>query len=153
MFRAYIKDTDDLDYNDVPHKGHFVYGNLIEGGNQSNTDAIVGDLIEATDEYVNPEWWCSIEKGLVEQSTGLKDSNGKEIYECDIVRMQRPGFHEYACYEVKYFIQDVCIFQIVKVTDGSTLFESPSNGHDVEIIGNVHENPELLEAQHDTRTD
>lgn len=84
----------------------------------------------------------------LEQSTGLKDANGKEIYEGDIVRMQRPGFHEYACYEVKYFIQDVCIFQIVKVTDGSTLFESPSNGHDVEIIGNVHTNPELLEAQH-----
>lgn len=90
---------------------------------------------------------------IVEQSTGLKDANGKEIYDNDIVRMQRPGFHEDACYEVKYFIQDVCIFQIVKVTDGSTLFESPSNGHDVEIIGNVHTNPELLEAQHDTRTD
>ncbi len=86
---------------------------------------------------------------VVEQYTGLKDVNGKEIYEGDIVRMQRPGFHEYACYEVKYFIQDVCIFQIVKVTDGSTLFESPSNGHDVEIIGNEHTNPELLEAQHD----
>ena len=81
----------------------------------------------------------------VEQFTGLKDVNGKEIYEGDIVRMQRPGFHEYACYEVKYFIQDVCIFQIVKVTDGSTLFESPSNGHDIEVIGNVHENSELLE--------
>lgn len=81
----------------------------------------------------------------LEQFTGLKDANGKEIYKGDIVRMQRPGFHEYACYEVEYFIQDVCIFQIVKVTDGSTLFESPSNGHDVEIIGNIHENPELLE--------
>ena len=89
----------------------------------------------------------------VDMYTGLKDANGNEIYEGDIVRMQRPGFHEDACYEVKYFIQDVCIFQIVKVTDGSTLFESPSNGHDVEIIGNVHTNPELLEAQHDTRTD
>ncbi|RXI77355.1 hypothetical protein DXH47_09160 [Levilactobacillus suantsaii] len=76
MFRAYIEDTDDLDYNDVPHKGHFVYGNLIEGGNKSNTDAIVGDLIEINDEYVNVEWWCSIEKGSAEQYTGLKDANG-----------------------------------------------------------------------------
>lgn len=86
---------------------------------------------------------------ILEQSTDLKDANGKEIYEGDIVKMQRPGFHEHACYEVKYFVQDVCIFKKVKVTDGSTLFESPSNGHDVEIIGNVHTNPELLEAQHD----
>lgn len=112
-----------------------------------------------TDDYVEPmtiqqmihskESTFSLEQlnDLVdfEQFTGLKDVNGKEIYEGDIVRMQRPGFHEYACYEVKYFIQDVCIFQIVKVTDGSTLFESPSNGHDIEVIGNVHENSELLE--------
>lgn len=83
----------------------------------------------------------------VDMFTGLKDANGKEIYEGDIVRMQRPGFHEHACYEVKYFVQDVCIFKIAKVTDGSTLFESPSNGHDVEIIGNVHENRELLEEE------
>jgi len=81
---------------------------------------------------------------VVEQFTGLKDANGKEIYEGDIVRMRRSGFHEHACYEVKYFVQDVCIFKKVKVTDGSTLFESPSNGHDVEIIGNVHTNAELL---------
>lgn len=89
----------------------------------------------------------------VDMCTGLKDANSKEIYVGDIVKMQRPGFHEHACYEVKYFVQDVCIFKKVKVTDGSTLFESPSNGHDVEIIGNVHTNPELLEEQHDTRTD
>ena len=86
---------------------------------------------------------------ILEQYTGLKDANGNNIYEGDIIRMQRPGFHERACYEVKYFVQDVCIFQIVKVTDGSTLFESPSNGHDVEIVGNVHTNPELAEVQHD----
>ncbi len=86
---------------------------------------------------------------VIEQFTGLKDANGKEIYEGDLVRMQQPGFHERACYEVKYFVQDVCIFQLVKVTDGSTLFESPSNGHDVEIIGNVHTNPELLEKSNE----
>ena len=91
----------------------------------------------------------SPDKYIVEQSADLKDANGKEIYEGDIVRMRRSGFHEHACYEVKYFVQDVCIFKKVKVTDGSTLFESPSNGHDVEIIGNVHTNPELLEVQHD----
>ena len=61
-FRAYIKDLDRLDYNDVPHKGHFVYGNLIKGNSNDDIDAIVGNLIEINGEYVNVEWWQSIEK-------------------------------------------------------------------------------------------
>ena len=117
----------------IDGKAYWVEASPADGNVQGGNDGPVGDNSQLK----------------LEQYTGLKDANGKEIYECDIVRMQRPGFHELACYEVKYFVQDVCIFQIVKVTDGSTLFESPSNGHDVEIIGNVHTNPELLEAQHD----
>lgn len=32
MYRAYIKNLEDLElnYTDIPHKGHFIYGNLIE---------------------------------------------------------------------------------------------------------------------------
>ena len=116
----------------IDGKAYWVEASPADGNVQGGNDGPVGDNSQLK----------------LEQSTGLKDANGKEIYEGDIVRMQRPGFHEHACYEVKYFVQDVCIFQIVKVTDGSTLFESPSNGHDVEVVGNVHTNPELLEAQH-----
>lgn len=141
MFRAYIKDTDDLDYNDVPHKGHFVYGNLIEGGNQSNTDAIVGDLIEATDEYINPEWWCSIEKGSAEQSTGLKDANGKDIYEGDIVHVvtedgyERTGkvIFEKGCYRVDNGMDKLPVNRI------------GFKRYILEILGNVHINPEIID--------
>ncbi|WP_394879161.1 YopX family protein [Levilactobacillus brevis] len=140
MFRAYIKDTDDLDYNDVPHKGHFVYGNLIEGGNQSNTDAIVGDLIEATDEYINPEWWCSIEKGSAEQCTGLKDANGKEIYVGDIIE----ATIENCVQNDKYLVKNM--WDPYVWTEELDSYYAVSK---MEVKGNLHENPELLEAQHD----
>lgn len=117
----------------IDGKAYWVDASPADGNVQGGNDGPIGDNSQLK----------------LEQYTGLKDVNGKNIYEGDIVRMQRPGFHERACYEVKYFVQDVCIFQIVKVTDGSTLFESPSNGHDVEVVGNVHTNPEILEAQHD----
>lgn len=153
MFRAYIKDTDDLDYNDVPHKGHFVYGNLIKGKPNDDVDAIVGDLIEIHDEYVNVEWWQSIEKGSAEQSTGMNDANGKEIYEGDII-ITHPEYdgEESKRGIVKYGNCRAEFTYEIRKGDNRTIWSS-NEYRTYEVIGNVHTNPELLEAQHDTRTD
>ncbi|MFR7230286.1 YopX family protein [Streptococcus pneumoniae] len=85
------------------------------------------------------------------QSTGLKDKNGKEIFEGDIVRTTRflgradeiGGFYEYD----KEFIG------IVKQLEGSWVIDTGSDAvclwteiEENEIIGNVYENPELLEV-------
>jgi len=138
MYRAYIKNLDDLelDFTEIPHEGHFVYGNLIKGGTYSDTDAIVGDLIEVTDEYVNPEWWCSIEKGSAEQYSGLKDSNGNKIYVGDIILLtptiplykvsfDNGEYRAIAKHEITYSLNDI--------------------NNDCKVVGNVHENLELLE--------
>ncbi|WP_233752117.1 YopX family protein [Levilactobacillus brevis] len=152
-FRAYIKDLDEFDYNDVPHKGHFVYGNLIKGKPNDDVDAIVGDLIEVTDEYINPEWWCSIEKGSAEQFTGLKDVNGDMIYENDIIKYF--GGNERVKIKTTYGIvfydsEHGCFNSRIQNEEHNKGGISPL---DDLIVGNVHTNPELLEAQHDTRTD
>lgn len=151
-FRAYIKDSDRLDYNDVPHKGHFVYGNLIKGNSNDSTDAIVGNLIEINDEYVNVEWWQSIEKGSAEEITGLKDGNGKEIYEGDILYFgsvwcvgdeydpreeEHTGFVTYRPDYASYVVN--CNGKIYPLEE-LTSFDGYS------VQGNVHENPELLEG-------
>jgi hypothetical protein len=72
------------------------------------------------------------------QCTGLKDKNGKLIYEGDIVNYScLPGYSDiYAC-----------TFNSGKFLIGGLLI---SNTHlKSEVIGNIYENPELLEVSDD----
>mgnify|MGYP000894739115 CR=1 FL=1 len=139
MYRAYIKNLEDLElaYAEIPHKGHFIYGNLIEGGNLNNTDEIVGNLIEVTDEYISPEWWCSIEKGSAEEFTRLIDSKGNKVYEGDIVKVTSQYWGQLGNkYEVKFKKGEFCVgYELLSEI-------SPS----LSVIGNVHENLELLKG-------
>lgn len=86
-------------------------------------------------------------KLIWERSTGLTDKNGKEIYEGDIVKFdcgdQTPA--EVVYQEGSYFL---------KALDDGTLFYDPEvnkpcpfgwfKTYGLEVIGNNHENPELL---------
>lgn len=75
------------------------------------------------------------------QSTGLFDRNGKEIFEGDIVKMSKDVYSEPTYYEV------------VRHRGGAYRLESKQHGcelwlrhTDCEVVGNVYENPELLEV-------
>ena len=78
----------------------------------------------------------------LEQCTGLKDKNGKLIYEGDIINYGLSG----KVNTVENFAQK--IFQGKYVVEFCEYYFSPFNHVNtkaVEVIGNIHENPELLE--------
>lgn len=87
------------------------------------------------DEYIIPSPKYVVDASTIGQYTGLKDKNGTNIFEGDIVLLK--GDEE--PYQVAF---DESCFQVY----GNSICYVMDNfyDHDIEVIGNIYDNPELL---------
>ena len=120
--------------------GEWVYGDLIENQGRyyiyyATSDTTLeneDDTIIVLAEEVGPD--------TVGQHTGQTDRNGKEIYEGDIIGGSNGSINGY---EWPFKL-------LIKWNDERCGFNTPAWGymdstHYYDVIGNIHDNPELLE--------
>lgn len=94
--------------------------------------------------------YVNFEDVEIMQSTGLKDKNGKEIFEGDIINcgylFNGSPFDELDEYEeekgVVKFVN--CGFNIKFKNDTNLFIDIMESCEDIEVIGNIYENKELL---------
>lgn len=111
-----------------------------------------------------PKHWTLRKSDEVElmQHTGLKDKNGKEIYEGDILSTHRESyFHNYITGDEDAIDQDLKGLVVIIASKGACLkkpkYYCNLSGEDgtlnqyynfsayrSEVIGNIHENPDLI---------
>lgn len=88
-----------------------------------------------------------IENETVGQFTGLVDKNGKEIYEGDIVLSKLKRARKYDERLVICF--DDFEWQGKNANGSTTSLSLLVEYHTIEVIGNIHDNPELLKGGND----
>ena len=91
----------------------------------------------------------------VGQYTGLNDKNGKRIFEGDILRIAKISdglgscYHPPLDYPVNVVVKwDLCAWMWETLCEDKRYISFPNAWchYECEIIGNIHDNPELLEG-------
>lgn len=72
-------------------------------------------------------------KAIIEQFTGLHDRTGKEIYEGDVIKYYYYNREDDYGEGQDVVVYSDCAFNV-----------SPNHNKQIEVIGNIHENPELV---------
>lgn len=132
---------------------------LFRGKSKKTGEWIIGYYLKnrgvdfiAPDEFANEKTWEDYEviPETVGQFTGLLDKNGKEIYEGDIILTPflDPIFGDMVNGEL--CVKREVLFNkgsfVVKKDIGYVYLECFTKDNNAKVIGNIHDNPELLKT-------
>lgn len=114
--------------------GEWVYGHYNEWDGKARISGMINGVLDNVE--VIPD--------KIGEFTGLCDKNGTKIFEGDIVKSEfLLGVVKYATAQEGF--DGMCGFMVDDIYDGLQNY----NGfwHQVEVIGNIYDNPELLKGE------
>ena len=130
LFRGKAKAIAGCPYNNGKSDGEWVFGYIFPDLGAMKIRQFEPDRPECNDYEIDPE--------TVGQYTGLTDKNGTKIFEGDILTIENEG-----------------VYAAIKYNESNAAFYVEDEDHedylgeawetDVIIIGNIHDNPELLQ--------
>ena len=121
---------------------------LFRGKRIDNGEWVYGLLFRIGDTYANivekgTEVMCTVLTNTIGQFTGLTDKNGNKIFEGDIVKETIAS--NYQPIGQIYYAPEFCQWRIEYI-NSIVLIGHIGKGRSYTILGNIHDNPELLEV-------
>lgn len=125
-------------------EGSYIYAH--KWGFDGSDGHLIGNIYATVRTQVDPE--------TVGQFTGLVDRNGNRIFEGDIILFEdeSPSNYEYhdctemRCGEMKFADGQFYLTNRIAVEMGDLIYDEKLDGV---IVGNIHDNPELLERSNE----
>ena len=123
-----------------------------------NNDWVYGDLLHPScvsagyeiHPYIRDRHACAheVDKDTIGQFTGLYDANEKEIYERDIIRFHFNGSEYILCVIFNNEVGAWCVaYKGSEYVGIRPLGELLCEYSGMEVIGNIHDNPELFKEE------
>lgn len=96
-----------------------------------------------TRETITGSLCYDVDPATVGQYTGLTDKNGKKIFEGDVMEFDAYGLHYKGV--VSFVDGNFCV--MCNRPTASPFLDSAIKQHDAICVGNIYDNPELLEGE------
>lgn len=131
---------------------------IFRGKRVDNNEWVEGFYVNVPEHYKQEmsgkSYIVSINNGLfmevipetVGEYTGLKDQNGKKIFEGDIVKY-RPGYWRNLIHSVVEYCADKWNYPAFDLKDHDYVQLTHMGQIELEVVGTIHDNPELLEVK------
>lgn len=130
--------------------GKWEVGNLFENDNYNFPMVLIGHVIMSRDKHFPQDlsfdgyYLVEVDPETVGQFTGMTDKNRKKIFEGDIVQTIKTEFKPPRKYKKPFHVHYNSDFPIT-VEEYYSPFEHFTEKVAYEVVGNIHDNPELLQ--------
>ena len=143
----YLYKAKRLDQREFPEKEQWIIGYYVLGFDVCEQPVHL--IFEPTSMFFShgeTDGWTEIDSNTLCRCTGLKDKNEKLIWENDIVKYGNGNFYKAFWRDTYYQLSWICVKSDV-FPIGSKWDLWSFKSFEIEVIGNIFDNPELLKSE------